>query len=133
MSNTFNIQKLAGQRVLVSGDSAEQREILSSVEWDSLQHKLAHVAAEDSFGEAVAEFFAPLLEAAEKAEADLLATLPKPDEAFTLVVSEGTEGTEAEAPVIITLSRDTAILRMIDSGDTSRLVWVGSSIEVLAA
>ena len=133
MSNVFNTQRLAGQRVLVTGSEPEQQQILYSDEWDDVKHLLAHRVADDAFNSAVEEFFAPLVEAATAAEQELLATLPAVDDAFTVVISEGTEAVEGEDPQIITLSRETAILRMIEEGKTDRLIWVGSSIEILAA
>ena len=132
--STFNTTKLAGQRVLVRGTTDEQYEILDSSEWDEIKLHLAHHEASDAFDYSVKEFFAPLLEAADAAAEHLaLLAAEANDPAFTIVVSEGTEGVEAEPAEAITLSRESAILRMIESGDTSRLVWVGSSIEIVAA
>lgn len=132
--STFNITKLAGQRVLVRGTTGEQSEILDSTEWDEIKLHVAHHEAADAFDATVKEFFAPLLEAADAAAENLAKLAAEAnDPAFTIVVSEGTEGVEAESAETITLSRDSAILRMIESGDTSRLIWVGSSIEIIAA
>ena len=132
--STFNTTKLAGQRVLVHGTTGDQYEILDSTEWDEVKLRVAHHDAADAFDTSVKEFFAPLLEAADSASENLAKLAAEAnDPAFTLVISEGTEGTEAEPAEAITLSRDSAILRMIESGDTSRLVWVGSSIEIIAA
>ena len=133
MSNTFNTQALAGQRVLVTGDVAEQRTILDAAEWNEVKHLLAHTVADEVFNAAVEEFFAPLVEVAEAAAQELQATLPKPDEAFTIVIDEGAAGTEAVEPVVINLGRDAAILRMIEEGQTDRLIWVGDTIEILAS
>lgn len=130
----FNTTKLAGQRVLVQDNTGERFEILDSAEWDEVKLHRAHHEASDAFDYAVQEFFAPLLEAADAAAENLaLLAAEANDPAFTIVVSEGTEGVEAEPAETITLSRDSAILRMIESGDTSRLVWVGNRIEIIAA
>ena len=130
----FNTTKLAGHRVLVQDDIGERSEILDSSEWDEIKLHVAHHDAADAFDASVKEFFAPILEAAD-AVGESLAKLAAEanDPAFTLVISEGTEGIEAEPAETITLSRDSAILRMIESGDTSRLIWVGSKIEIIAA
>ena len=130
----FNTTKLAGHRVLVQDDIGERSEILDSAEWDEIKLHVAHHDAADAFDASVKEFFAPILEAAD-AVGESLAKLAAEanDPAFTLVISEGTEGIEAEPAETITLSRDSAILRMIESGDTSRLIWVGNSIEIIAA
>lgn len=130
----FNTTKLAGQHVLVQDDIGERFEILDSSEWDEIKLHVAHHEAADTFDATVKEFFAPLLEAADAAAENLAKLAAEAnDPAFTIVVSEGTEGVEAEPAETITLSRDSAILRMIESGDTSRLVWVGNSIEIIAA
>ena len=129
----FNTTILAGQRVLVTGSKKNQQTILDSTEWDSIKaHKAFHLAG-DAFDEAVTAFFAPIVEAAEKANAALAESLPKRDDAFVIVLSEGTEGVEEVEPEVIQLGRDAAILRMIEEGNTNRLVWVGDTIEITAA
>lgn len=130
----FNTTKLAGHRVLVQDDIGERSEILDSTEWDEIKLHVAHHEAADAYDATIMEFFAPLLEAADAASESLAKLAAEAnDPAFTIVVSEGTEGVEAEPAETITLSRDSAILRMIESGDTSRLVWVGNRIEIIAA
>ena len=129
----FNTTILAGQRVLVTGSKKNQQTILDSTEWDSVKAHQAYHLAGEAFDEAVTAFFAPIIEAAEKADAALAESLPKRDDAFVIVLSEGTEGVEAVEPEVIQLGRDAAILRMIESGDTSRLIWVGDTIEITAA
>ena len=129
----FNTTILAGQRVLVTGSKKNQQTILDSTEWDSIKaHQAFHLAG-DAFDEAVTAFFAPIVKAAEKANAALAESLPKRDDAFVIVLSEGTEGVEEVEPEVIQLGRDAAILRMIEEGNTDRLVWVGDTIEITAA
>lgn len=129
----FNTTILAGQRVLVTGSKKNQQTILDSTEWDSIKAHQAYHLAGDAFDEAVTAFFAPIVEAAEKANAALAESLPKRDDAFVVVLSEGIEGVEEVEPEVVQLGRDAAILRMIESGDTSRLIWVGDTIEITAA
>lgn len=129
----FNTTILAGQRVLVTGSKKNQQTILDSTEWDSVKaHQAVHLAG-DAFDAAVTAFFAPIVEAAEKANAALAESLPKRDDAFVIVLAEGTEGVEEVEPEVIQLGRDAAILRMIEEGNTDRLVWVGDTIEITAA
>ena len=85
--------------------------------------------AAEVFNQAVAEFFAPLTEAAEQHRDQVAQGI---DPAFLLVVEEGQAGQAARDQVVIALGLDTVILRMLASGDTSRLLWVGDEIEVLA-
>ena len=129
----FNTTILAGQRVLVTGSKKNQQTILDSTEWDSVKAHQAYHLAGDAFDKAVTAFFAPIVEAAEKANAALAESLPKRDDAFVIVLSEGTEGVEEVEPEVIQLGRDAAILRMIEEGNTDRLVWVGDTIEITAA
>ena len=129
----FNTTVLAGQRVLVTGSKKNQQTILDSTEWDSVKaHQEFHLAG-DEFDAAVTAFFAPIVEAAEKANATLAESLPKRDDAFVIVLSEGTEGVEAVEPEVIQLGRDAAILRMIEEGNIDRFVWVGDTIEIIVA
>lgn len=129
----FNTTILSGQRVLVTGSKKNQQTILDSTEWDSIKAHQAYHLAGDAFDEAVTAFFAPIFEAAEKANAALTESLQKRDDAFVVVLSEGIEGVEEVEPEVVQLGRDAAILRMIESGDTSRLIWVGDTIEITAA
>ena len=129
----FNTTILAGQRVLVTGSKKNQQSILDSTEWDSVKAHQAYHLAGEAFDEAVTAFFAPIVEAAEQANAALAESLPKRDDAFVVVLREGIEGVEEVEPEVVQLGRDAAILRMIESGDTSRLIWVGDTIEITAA
>lgn len=132
MINTFNTTALAGHRVLVDdGIEGGNSQVLDSTQWDHFKMHEAEDAVEADFAKAVAEFYAPITEAAEAAEAALNA--PVIDTAFYVVESEAVEGVEAQSESLIELSYDSAILRMIESGDTSRLIWVNGSVEILAA
>ena len=132
MSN-FNVTRLAGQRALVQDASDTHRAILYTAEWDEVKHRLAHDDAEKDFGAAVEEFFKPLEEAINQAEEKLAATLPKTDPAFTVEIAPEVEGVEGTQAVTFALSQDSAVLRILESGDHSRLIWVGNTIEILAA
>ena len=59
------------QRVLVTGSKKNQQTILDSTEWDSIKAHQASYLAGDAFDKAVTEFFAPIVEAAEKVNAAL--------------------------------------------------------------
>ena len=132
MSN-FNVTRLSGQRALVQDASGTHQAILYTAEWEEVKHRLAHDDAEKDFGAAVEEFFKPLVEACNLAEEKLAATLPKTDPAFTVEIAPAVEGVEGAPAVTFALSHDSAVLRILESGDHSRLIWVGDSIEILAA
>ena len=133
MSGTFNIVKLAGHRSLVTGDTDEQKVILDSTEWDHFKENMAQVQAAEVFDDMVAEFFAPLAAAAETAEAVARAGAAHvKDPAFFITVQEGESPTDGVEEITVMLNRDGAILRLIESGATDRLLWVGSNIEILA-
>ena len=85
----------------------------------------------DGFGaDARKEFFAPLVEAAEKAQK----TVEVPTDAIAYVtLEEATEGTPATPGQVVKLNHDSIVLRILESGDTDRLVWVDGGLEVLAA
>ena len=132
MAQSFTTIKLSGHRVLVEGfdnmGSAHQT-ILNSEEFDEIEEHFKQEQAAEVFDQAVAEFFAPLTDAAEQHRDQVAQGI---DPAFLLVVEEGQAGQAARDQVVISLRLDTVILRMLAAGDTSRLLWVGDEIEVLA-
>ena len=132
MAQSFITTKLAGHRTLVEGfdnmGTAHQT-ILNSEEFDEIEQHFELEQADDVFNQAVAAFFAPLTEAAEQHQDQVAQGI---DPAFLLVVEEGQAGQAARDQVVIELGLDTVILRMLAVGDTSRLLWVGDVIEVLA-
>ena len=132
MAQSFTTIKLAGHRTLVEGfdnmGTAHQT-ILNSEEFDEIEEYFEQEQADEVFNQAVAEFFAPLTEAAEQHRDQVAQGI---DPAFLLIVEEGQTGQAARDQVVIALGLDTVILRMLASGDTSRLLWVGDEIEVLA-
>ena len=130
MSNVFNVTRLAGQRALVQGTDEGESTILFTFEYDELKGNTALKEAEADFGAKVKEFFAPVVEASEAFEQAKKAALTVNDPAFRVVVQEAIEATAGQHERVHILGRDTAILRLIDSGDTSRLLWVNGAIEI---
>lgn len=129
--STFTKTDLAGDRYLVRGtdDSGVQHStILHSSTYGRLKYEQSVLAAGEVYDQAIKDFFAPLDEALAAAKA----TLPDRDPAFFIVEQEAVEGTPEQGAIVVELDHATAVLRLIDSGDTSRLIWVGDSIEVLA-
>lgn len=133
MSNeTFSTTELANDRVLVNGHDASgtfNQVILDGAEFHALKRHEAASASLEDYDAAVEQFFAPLVSAAEAYE-DSLKVVDDP--AFYVVVSEGTEGTPARAEERRRLQQDTVVLRLIEQGNTGRLVWVNGAVEVLA-
>ena len=132
MSNVFNVTRLAGKRALVQGTDEGESTILFTTEYDELKGNTVLKEAEAEFDTKVKEFFAPVTEASEAFEQAKKAALTVNDPAFRVVVQEAIEATAGQRERVRILDRDTAILRLIDSGDTSRLLWVNGSIEVTA-
>ena len=132
MSN-FNVTRLSGQRALVQEPGGTHQALLDTTQWDDIKHRLAHNDAEKDFGAAVEEFFKPLVEACNLAEEKLAATLPKTDPAFTVEIAPAVEGVEGAPAVTFVLNHDSAVLRILESGDHSRLIWMGDTIGILAA
>ena len=130
MSNVFNVTRLAGSRALVQGTDEGESTILLTIEYDELKGNTALKEAEADFGAKVKEFFAPVVEASEAFEQAKKAALTVNDPAFRVVVQEAIEATAGQRERVHILGRDTAILRLIDSGDTSRLLWVNGAIEI---
>lgn len=132
MSNVFNVTRLAGAHALVQGTDDGESTILNTQEYDELTGNTALKEAEADFDTKVKEFFAPVTEASEAFEQAKKAALTVNDPAFRVVVQEAIEATAGQRERVHILGRDTAILRLIDSGDTSRLLWVNGAIEITA-
>ena len=132
MSNVFNVTRLAGARALVQGTDEGESTILFTAEFDELKGNTAIKEAEADYNAKVNEFFAPVVEASEAFEQAKKAALTVNDPAFRVVVQEAIEATAGQTERVHILGRDTAILRLIDSGDTSRLLWVNGDIEITA-
>ena len=132
MSNVFNVTRLAGSRALVQGTDEGESTILFTMEYDELKGNTALKEAEADFDTKVKEFFAPVVEASEAFEQAKKAALTVNDPAFRVVVQEAIEATAGQHERVYILGRDSAILRLIESGDTSRLLWVNGAIEITA-
>lgn len=130
---SFTVQNMLGNKALVTGTDDlgnTGKTIVDTTQWDEIQQDARFSTAKADFDAAVNEFFAPLVEAAEAAEA---ATRKTYDELEYVVVTEGQEGQPSVEQEILELSQDSIVLRIIESGNTSRLVWVDeSTLGVLA-
>ena len=136
MSGIFNVTELAGHRALVTGD-ANQQCILDTTERDELRFLIENREVDEMFEENIEDFFAPLTRAAELHDLrhkTLAQQFNQADDpAFSLVLKEAVEGVEAVEEERVVLSHDSVVLRLIDSGRTDRLVWVGNDrIEIVA-
>ena len=129
---SFSITRLVNHRVLVSGTDSfgtEGKVTLDSTQWDEINADAQYSQAVDAFDAAVESFFAPLLDAATDLEKAQLVTPQDP--MSYVVLSEAVEGVEAKPAQLIHLDDDSIIIRLIESGDTGRLVWVDGRLEVL--
>ena len=128
---TFNLTMLAGDQALVTGSKKAQRCVLDASQWIQIKQHQARIEAEEVFDATVEEFYKPLTEAAGEYESRL-GQIMKADPAFEYVIQPGAEGTEKTSREVYYLDDASAILRMIESGDTSRLIWVGDRILITA-
>lgn len=132
--STFTITPLVGDRALVKGTDkfgVTGQATVDATEHNALKYDAALVEAHNTFDEKVESFFAELTEAS--AELDAAHRLPELDPATYIVEQEAVEGTQAKGRVIRRLQPDTVVLRLIEAGDSDRLVWVEGKLEVLAA
>ena len=126
----FITTRLAGDRMLVTNGNKKQA-ILDTAQGDNLKALSQTNEAQADLDQAVKDFFAPLTEAIDKIEA---AKAPKFDETYVIVIGETIEGTPGKQARAYHLGHDAAVLRILESGDHSRLVWVGNDfIEIVAA
>ena len=131
MSNLFNITKLAGHKLLVTGD-ANQAVVLDTTEWNGVAAIIAEHEAQHTYDEKVEEFFAPLQAAADELEKITLGAAAQ-DPAFIVTLHDKVEGVESKEAVRLHLSNEATIVRLLLAGDFSRLIWVGDKeIAILA-
>lgn len=129
----FTTLNLSGERVLVKGTDSQGtmgQTVVDSSEWTEVKRRSEHSEAHENFEAAVEDFFKPLTEAAEKLQLQFNQVELDPISYVTL--EEGEEASSGKEEVVIKLSPDSVILRILESGDHSRLVWVGDTLEVLA-
>lgn len=128
---TFTTRNLTGGRVLVKGtdiDGTTNKTVLDGRQWEELNARDDVSKAEAAFAAVVEEFFKPLTDAAEAA-AKALET--PGDSIGYVVIDEGTEATAGRPRRVVELTHDSIVLRLIDQGDTDRLLWVGDNLEVI--
>ena len=128
---SFNLTMLAGNQALITGDKSKQRCVLDASQWIQIKQHQARIEAEEVFDATVEEFYKPLTEAAGEYESRL-GQIVKADPAFEYVLQPGTEGTEKTSREVYYLDNASAILRMIESGNTDRLIWVNDQILITA-
>lgn len=128
MTETFNTKALANDRLLVTGNPGQQT-ILYVEQWNSIKRVQGVDALYADFDAKIEEFFAPLVAAQEELDK---AMIPVVDPAFTIVLNEGTECQPGEPAVVLELEPDSAVARLIETGQLERLIWVGNDrIEIL--
>ena len=131
---SFIVQNMLGAQALVSGTDHlgnEGKTIVSTTQWDELKARTGFSVATEDFDAAVLEFFAPLTEAAKKLGASV--ERKKQDPTEYVVIKNGVEAVAGEPNEVVGLTRDSIILRLIEEGNTDRLVWVDeSTLGVLA-
>lgn len=128
---TFTTIKLAGNRVVVRGTDkfgTNGEQVLDATEWVEINERDEVSQAEAAFNQAVEQFFGPLTSAIDTYNKDRV--VPQ-DPAQYIVLSEPTEGQPASPGQVLRLDQASVILRLIEDGDSDRLVWVGGKLEVL--
>jgi hypothetical protein len=122
---TFIVQNMLGDQALVSGADHlgnEGKTIVRTTQWDELKARKNFSSAQADFDAEVERFFKPLTKAAKKAEKALNAKAP--DAASYIVLTEAVEEVSGQPAQVVALSEDSIILRLIEEGNTDRLVWV---------
>jgi len=131
----FTVQTMLGGTALVAGTDKLHKTgqtVVSTVQWDDLTGRDNFSKATADFDAAVEKFFAPLEKAAKKAKKAL--ERPSQDPAEYIVLKEAVKGRVAEPAQVVALSKDSIILRLIEEGNTDRLVWIDeSTLGVLTA
>ena len=131
MTATFSTTQLVDNRVVVQGTDqfgSQGRTIVDGTQWAEVTGNNDYDQAVEAFESAVEQFFAPLMEATVKLEQ----SLERPTDSLGYVVlQEKVEATAGQEQVLVHLTKDSQILRLIDQGDFARLMWVGEDLEIL--
>jgi hypothetical protein len=133
MTSQFTTTELVNDRVLVEGVDrlgTTAKTVLNSAQYNELKGTDAFAEAEAAFQKTVEKFYAPLTKAADALE-NVYKNAGKED-LFVEVVQEAVAPTAGLPEVRVILSKDTVILRLIEKGETDRLIWVGDSLEISA-
>lgn len=132
---TFTVQNMLGNKALITGTDLagnDGRMTVDTTQWDELQARANFSKAAEDFDAEVEKFFAPITKAAKKAQKKM-DRAQAPDPASYIVLKEGVEGVKAEPAQLVSLTTDSIILRLIEDGDTDRLVWIDEhTLAVLA-
>jgi len=124
---TFTTSRMLNSKVLVKGTDlagTTGSTVVDSSQWDEIKDRQEFSQATDVFEKAVNDFYAPLVAAAENVKA----LQNKPTDPIGFVVfEEATEGKAAKPGDLVKLNSDSIILRLVESGDTDRLVWLDES------
>lgn len=134
MTASFTATNLVDDRVLVNGTDKfgnTGSTVLNGAQWAGVNKHDEFSQASADFDAAVEAFFAPLTEAADKLE-EVAAGKPT-DSIGYVVLHEKQEHQSGQPEVLVKLTNDSIVLRLIESGDTDRLVWVDGKLEVLSA
>lgn len=130
--SSFTTVALTGDRVLVKGTDrfgTAGQTVLEGFAWSQVKRHKAFKSAEATFDSAVEDFFAPLMAAADQLEESLAVKQPDPD--TYVVLDEGVEASPGKDREVIHLDPDSVVLRLIEAGQTDRLVWVMDRLEVM--
>jgi hypothetical protein len=109
-------------------DGVHGETVLDASQWLELKARKDVQSAGAEFDAAVEAFYAPLIAAAEKVGK----SLDKPTDSLAhVVLDEGAEATPGRAPIVVNLSKDSMVLRLLEDGNTDRLIWVDGELEIL--
>lgn len=127
---SFSTIKLANDRVVVRGTDihgTSGETIVNGAQWAEVGARTEFKQATEAFDQAVEDFFAPLTQAIEAVESKVA----KPSDSIGYVVfEEAEEGRPHKPGQLIKLTRDSVVLRLIEQGNTDRLIWVNGELEV---
>ena len=134
---SFKITRLQDDRIIVSGSDIQghtDQIVVDGTQWLWLQGADKESEAVEAFDKAMEEFYAPLAKATDALHA---AKANKVDALNYIVVQEGKAGTPAAEEILVELTHDSKILRLIAEDELApRLIWITTgdtvSLEILA-
>ena len=129
----FSTLPLVNNQVLVIDSVENKMTKLDAGEWNRIKIWEKKVDATEAFDAEIAEYFKPFNEILDNAVRKFEGLEPKVDPNSAYEVTEGVDAVEGVKPKTYSLSKDSQILRLIESGQDDRLIWIGEELEILAA
>lgn len=126
MSRQFSTTRTVEGKLLVQGSDPGEQAVLNPATWDEAKLRKTSVEVTAEYQKKASEVADadPLVVAMKEARAKIEAATPKASDDQKVVISEGKAGVRPEVGEVVYLDHDGLVAKLIEEGQTNRLVWV---------